>query len=85
MAQLKQEFGILGGMAMVASTQIGSGIFKSPQNVLKLVGDPAMAMTVWIISGIAALFGLLCYLEMSLLLKESGAEYPYVIECKNKC
>ena len=35
------------------------------------------AMMVWILSGIAALFGLLCYLEMSLLLKESGAEYPY--------
>ena len=78
MATLKREFGVLSGMAMVASTQIGSGIFKSPQNVLKLVGDPAQAMAVWCISGVAALFGLLCYLEMSLLLQESGAEYTYL-------
>jgi len=78
MAQLKREFGVLSGMAMVASTQIGSGIFKSPQNVLKLVEDPTQAMAVWMISGVAALFGLLCYLEMSLLLQESGAEYTYL-------
>lgn len=27
---LKREFGIIGGIAMVASTQIGSGIFMTP-------------------------------------------------------
>lgn len=76
--QLKREFGILGGMAMVASTQIGSGIFMSPQNILVRTGSPLMALVVWLAAGVFALISLFCYLELSLLLKDSGAEYSYL-------
>lgn len=76
--QLQREFGVLGGVAMVASTQIGSGIFMSPQNILKKMGSPVLSLAVWCIAGVFALLSLFCYLELSLLLKESGAEYSYL-------
>ena len=36
---LEREFGIKGGIAMVACTQIGSGIFMSPQGIVNIVGS----------------------------------------------
>ena len=58
MTKLKREFGIIGGMAMVACTMIGSGIFMAPLNVVTQTNSFEAALYVWTISGIMALFGL---------------------------
>lgn len=43
---------------MVACTQIGSGIFMAPLNVVTHLNSFNAAIYVWTISGVMALFGL---------------------------
>ncbi|KAG7328515.1 hypothetical protein KOW79_008459 [Hemibagrus wyckioides] len=42
--QLKSEVGLIGGMFLIAGVMIGSGIFMSPQTVLRNIGSPGASL-----------------------------------------
>lgn len=77
--QLKREIGLIGGVAIVSGTMIGSGIFMSPQYVLAYVGSPGASMLIWVFSGVVALFAALSYTELGTLIPESGGEFTYIL------
>ena len=37
-----------------------------------------MALLTWIFAGIFVVFGSFCYIELGLLLRESGGDYSYI-------
>ena len=45
--------------AVVVGTVIGSGVFKKGQNVADKVPEFGLAMAVWVLGGVLALFGAL--------------------------
>ena len=57
---------------------IGSGIFVSPNEVVKQVGSPGMALTIWVVSGLISLCGALSFSELGTLISRSGGEYQYL-------
>jgi basic amino acid/polyamine antiporter, APA family len=66
---LAREIGLRDGIAIVAGTMIGSGIFLVPSAIAMVVPSLAMVLVVWT-------FGALVSLAAALVLSELGAMFP---------
>ena len=78
--KLKKELTVLYGVGFLISDIIGSGIFLSPNGVIAKAGSYGLAMIIWIVSGLMATGGALCYSELGTFVKKSGSEYAYIGE-----
>ncbi len=76
--ELRRDLGLGTATAMVVGTVIGSGIFIAPALVLARVGSPSVAIAVWLVSGLCALFGILCYAELSAMMPRAGGPFVYL-------
>lgn len=79
-ASLKKELTLFSGVAYVVGGIIGSGIFITPRTILCRTGSFGLTLMVWVIGGMMAMAGGLCYIELGLLIKKSGAEYSFIKE-----
>ena len=77
---LKSELNLLSAVAYISGGIIGSGIFITPGSVLLMTHSFGVSMIIWVIGGVIAIFGGLCYTELSLLIRKSGGEYNYLKE-----
>lgn len=46
--------------------------------VVQKVGSPGLALVIWIIGGLLAMTGALCYIELGCAIPESGGEFAYL-------
>lgn len=76
--QMRRSVGLLNGVSIIIGVIIGSGIFISPQGVLKNAGSPGAALCVWCACGALALLGALCFAELGTSVSASGGEYTYI-------
>lgn len=77
-AQLTRGIGLLGGMAVNVGNIIGTGVFLKSRVMTCNLGDPWWVLGVWLIAGLLALAGALCYAEICAMLPESGGDYVYM-------
>jgi len=77
--ELKQNMTMLNGCNVIVGSIIGSGIFVSPSGVLMNTGSVNMSLVVWIVSGIFSMVGAICYAELGCMIKNSGADYAYIM------
>lgn len=77
--ELKQTMTMLNGCNVIVGSIIGSGIFVSPSGVLRNTGSVNMSLVVWITSGIFSMIGAICYAELGCMIKNSGADYAYIM------
>lgn len=54
---LKRGVGLLGGVAMIVGSCVGSGIFISPQGTLRETGSVGMSLIIWVFCAIIAMCG----------------------------
>lgn len=83
--RIKREIGLIGGIAFVSGTMIGSGIFMSPQFVLGYVGSPGASLVLWAAAGLVAMFAALSYTELGTVIPESGGEFTYILRIYGSC
>ena len=77
---LKKEINLFSAVGYVVGGIIGSGIFITPKTILCLTGSFGLSLVVWVIGGVIAAAGGLCYVELGLLIRKSGGEYSYLKE-----
>ena len=77
---MKRDVGLIGGVAVIVGTMIGSGIFASPKYVLMFSGSVGMALIVWTLCGVLAMCGALSYAELGTMIQTSGGESTYLLE-----
>jgi APA family basic amino acid/polyamine antiporter len=77
-AQLARVLGPVEATTIVLGGIIGSGIFLAPTIVARVAGAPGLSFAVWIISGLLATCGALCFAELSGAIPETGGTYVFL-------
>lgn len=67
-------------VALVVGITIGSGIFRTPAVVARVVPDPMLVLGLWVAGGAIALCGALSLAELAAALPETGGFYVYLRE-----
>lgn len=78
--QLKRQLGLPTATALVVGEVIAVGIFLTPAGMMKSLGSPALVLIVWLVMGLMALCGALCYGELAARFPEAGGGYVYLRE-----
>src|SRR5918997_724303 len=77
---LKRQIGLLTAAAVVVGEVVGVGIFLTPAAMAKSLGSPLLVLGVWLVSGLMALSGALCYGELAARFPAAGGGYVYLRE-----
>jgi APA family basic amino acid/polyamine antiporter len=75
---LRRAIGFWGGVAIVVGSVIGSGIFRTPYEIAKVLHDPPVILGLWVLFGIVSLCGALTLAELATLLPKTGGTYVYL-------
>lgn len=76
--KLKRQLGLSTAILVIAASMIGSGIFGNTGIIQAEVGSPLVVIGLWVLGGIIALCGALCYAELATALPDAGGEYVYL-------
>jgi len=73
-----RRLGLFSGTMAVIGGIIGSGIFATPNVVAQRVGTSGLALGTWVLGGLVALAGALCYGELGERSPKAGGQYVYL-------
>ncbi len=77
---LPRTLGLWSSVAIVVGITIGSGIFRSPAGVARLVPNPLLVLGLWAAGGAITVCGALSLAELAAALPETGGFYAYLRE-----
>ena len=63
------------GAMVVAANMVGMGVFTTAGYMLGALGSPPAVLLAWVVGGIAAVCGGLCYAELGAALPRNGGEF----------
>lgn len=78
MRSLKRTINLRSATGIVIANMIGGGIFVTVGIIAGKLPGPVWVLSFWIIGGIIALLGALCYTELATRMPEGGGEYIYL-------
>ena len=78
---LKRDMGLGSAIILVVASMVGTGIFTTPGFIIEEVGSSQALLFCWLIGGMFALAGALCYGELGAMMPEAGGEYVYLRHC----
>lgn len=78
MTELRRDLTLTHGIAIVVGITIGTGVFLKSAPMAQAVGSPAVVMAAWVLAGLVAILGALCFAELGTLIPRAGGEYQYV-------
>ncbi|MDX2268035.1 MAG: amino acid permease [Bryobacter sp.] len=67
-----------GAISLVISNSVGVGILTSSGYLARDLGEPILFLAIWVVGGLLALIGALCYSELGMNFPASGGEYVYL-------
>ncbi|MCP5022688.1 MAG: APC family permease [bacterium] len=76
--QTRRRLGTPSLGAIVAANMIGAGVFTTSGFALGDLGSPGWVMVAWLLGGVLAIAGSLCYGALAARLSESGGEYLFL-------
>ncbi|XP_065071804.1 b(0,+)-type amino acid transporter 1-like [Rhopilema esculentum] len=75
--ELARSFGFWHAFAYVVGILFGSGMYISPSLVARETNNMAIALVVWIVSGIIPILGAMCFCELACAIGKAGGEYIF--------
>jgi len=76
--ELDRSLTLLHTVSIAVGQIIGSGIFISPNVIIKGVGSMGLSLIIWTVGGLLSLCGALCFGELGAICPKAGGEYQYV-------
>jgi amino acid transporter len=80
MERLPRTLGLWSSVGLVVGITIGSGIFRTPAGIARLLPDPWVMLGVWVVGGLITLCGALSIAGLAGMLPETGGFYAYLRE-----
>jgi APA family basic amino acid/polyamine antiporter len=77
-AHMEAKLGLWDAVSIVVGIIIGVGIFETPHDIFSQVPHPAYAIGLWVLGGVLAFIGALCFAELASAYPRSGGEYVYL-------
>jgi len=77
---LHRQLGVRAVTALVVGEVIAVGIFLAPADMAHSLGSPFWLLVVWLLMGVMALSGALCYGELAARAPQAGGGYVYLRE-----
>src|SRR5467141_3050174 len=78
--RLIRRLGLWSAVAVLVGSTIGSGIFRTPAGVARLVDDVPLFLLAWVVGAAVVLCGALTYAELAAAFPRSGGVYVFVRE-----
>lgn len=78
MTRQRDPLGVTTLAALVIGNMIGAGVFTTSGLALADLGSPVRVLAAWLVGGLLALLGALCYGRLVRLVPASGGEYLYL-------
>jgi basic amino acid/polyamine antiporter, APA family len=75
---LLRQLGLISATALVVSNMIGTGIFTGTGFLAGELGSANLVFSIWVVGGIVAFLGAICYSELGVNFPSSGGEYVYL-------
>ena len=82
--ELKREISFFSATILVVANMIGTGIFTTSGFIMEELGNPQTMLLCWLVGGVFALCGALCYGELGAIFPKAGGEYVYLRESFGK-
>ena len=77
-AGLLRQLGLVSATALVVSNMIGTGIFTGTGYLAGELGSTNLVFSIWVVGGVVAFLGAICYSELGVNFPSSGGEYVYL-------
>src|SRR5688572_29003708 len=77
---LSRQLGLGAAVSLVIGEVIAVGIFLTPAQMARSVGSPFWLLVIWLVMGVMAYCGALCYGELAARHPEAGGGYVYLRE-----
>ena len=77
---LQRHIRLRSAAALVVANMIGAGIFTTTGFQAADLRHPPLILALWVVGGVLALLGALCYAELGAMMPEAGGEYVYLRE-----
>jgi len=77
---LRRQLGLVAVTALVVGEVVAIGIFLTPAGIARSLGSPFWLLVVWLVMGVMALSGALCYGELAARAPQAGGGYVYLRE-----
>jgi len=75
---VEPHLGLWDAVSIIIGIIIGVGIFENPSQIFGIVPGPWSALGVWVLGGLLALLGAICFAELASTYPRSGGEYVYL-------
>jgi APA family basic amino acid/polyamine antiporter len=75
---LLRQLGLASATALVVSNMVGTGFFTGTGFLAKDLGSPQLVLWIFVVGGICAFLGAICYSELGINFPSSGGEYVYL-------
>jgi len=81
---LRREMGLFSATILVIANMVGTGIFTTSGFIMAELGNPETMLFCWLVGGLFALCGALCYGELGAMFPQAGGEYVFLRESFGK-
>jgi APA family basic amino acid/polyamine antiporter len=78
MSQAQRRLGPGAATALVVANMVGTGVFTTSGILMGMLGSPWLVLLIWLLGGVVALLGALCYGALAQRIPESGGEYVFL-------
>lgn len=75
---IEAKLGLWDAVSIIVGIIIGVGIFATPASIFNSAPNVLVGLGVWLVGGLVALLGALCFAEMATTYPRSGGEYVYL-------
>lgn len=83
-SDLRRDIGLGSATILVIANMIGTGIFTTSGFLMESLRDPQAMLLCWLLGGILALCGAICYGELGAMFPRAGGEYVFLRESFGK-